>query len=129
MQTNSFSATMVSPFPKHSIDRQECAIFVDKHGEPSRTDVINWHGRATAVQVIGTVYVIAFDTSFMEIWRCDSEIRLVQVIPGRDIQLIGKEEERKDLGMGPATGHFRKLYVTMGHPERFHVQIVLALSL
>jgi hypothetical protein len=101
---------------------------MDKYGEPSRADVINWHGRATAVQVIGTVYIIALDTSFIKIWRCDSKFRLVQVIPSRDIGLIGREEEREDLGMGLTTGHFRKVYVAMGHPERFDRQIVLELS-
>jgi hypothetical protein len=123
---------MVSP-PQCSTDAPECAIYVDKHGEVCRAKVINWHGKPKAVQVIGGKYVLAFDTSFIEIWRCDGEfqdggVMLVQIIPGRDVRMIGKEEEREDLGLGPATGYFDKAYVAMGHPERTDRQIVLELS-
>ena len=111
----------------------ECAIYVDKHGEVSRAKVINWHGKPKAIQVIGGKYVLAFDTSFIEIWRCDGEfqdggVMLVQIIPGRDVRMIGKEEEREDLGLGPATGYFDKAYVAMVHPERSDRQIVIELS-
>jgi len=53
---------------------------------------------------------------------------LVQIIPGRDVRMIGKEEEREDLGLGPATGYFDKAYVAMVHPERSDRQIVIELS-
>ena len=42
--------------------------------------------------------------------------------------MIGKEEEREDLGLGPATGYFDKAYVAMVHPERSDRQIVIELS-
>ena len=78
-------------------------------------------------------YVIAFDTSFIEIWRCDAEfgdggVSLAQIIPGRDVRMIGKEEQKADLGLGPSTGYFDRVYVAMGHPERADRQIVVELG-
>jgi hypothetical protein len=110
----------------------ECAIYVDKHGEVSRSKVINWHGKPRATQVIDGKYVLAFDTSFIEIWRCDGEfgdggVSLVQVIPGRDIRMVGKEEKKADLGLGPGTGYYDRVYVAMGHPERGDRQVVVEL--
>lgn len=110
----------------------ECAIYVDKHGEVSRSKVINWHGKPRATQVIDGKYVLAFDTSFIEIWRCDGEfgdggVSMVQVIPGRDIRMVGKEEKKADLGLGPGTGFYDRVYVAMGHPERGDRQIIVEL--
>jgi hypothetical protein len=110
----------------------ECAIYVDKHCEVSRSKIINWHGKPRTTQVIDGKYVLAFDPSFIEVWRCDGEfgeggVSLVQIIPGRDIRLIGKEEKKADLGLGPGTGYYDRVYVAMGHPERADRQIVLEL--
>jgi hypothetical protein len=118
--------------PNNPPDLLECAIYVDKHGEISRSKVINWHGKPRATQVIDGKYVIAFDTSFIEIWRCDGEfgeggVSLVQIIPGRDVRMIGKEEKKADLGLGPGTGYYDRVYVAMGHPERADRQIVVEL--
>ena len=131
MTKNSSSATTVSPLSTPP-DSLECAIYVDKHGEISRSKVINWHGKPRATQVIDGKYVIAFDTSFIEIWRCDGEfgeggVSLVQIIPGRDVRMIGKEEKKADLGLGPGTGYYDRVYVAMGHPERADRQIVVEL--
>jgi|SRR5579859_5934254 len=111
----------------------ECAIYVDKHGDVSRSKIINWHGKPRTTQVIDGKWVLAFDTSFIEVWRCDGEfgeggVCLVQIIPGRDVRMIGKEEQRADLGLGPATGYFDRVYVAMAHPERGDRQIVVELK-
>jgi len=103
----------------------ECAIYVDHHGEISRSKVINWNGKPHATQVIGGKYVIAFDTSFIEIWRCDERfeeggMRVVQIIPGRDVRMIGNEQQV------PADGI---VYVAMGHPETLDRDIVVELAL
>jgi hypothetical protein len=118
------------PLKKIQVLTSECAIYVDNYGEVSRSKIINWHGKPRATQVIDGKYVLAFDTSFIEIWRCDGEfgeggVSLVQVVPGRDIRMIGKEEKKADLGLGPGTGYFDRVYVAMGHPERGDRQIVV----
>jgi len=51
----------------------------------------------------------------------------VQIIPGRDVRMIGKEEQKADLGLGPGTGYYDRVYVAMGHPERSDRQIVVEL--
>jgi len=113
---------------------KECAIYVDNTGEVSRSKVINWHGKPKWTQVIEGRYVLAFDTSFIEIWRCDGEfgeggVSLVQIIPGRDVRMIGKEEKKADLGLGPGTGYYDRVYFAMNHPERSDRQIVVELVL
>lgn len=95
--------------------------------------MISWHGKPKATQVIDGKYVIAFDPSFVEIWRCGGDfqeggVSLVQIIPGRDVRMIGKEEKKADLGLGPGTGYYDRVYVAMGHPERGDRQIVVELS-
>ena len=52
----------------------------------------------------------------------------MQIIPGRDIRMIGKEEKKEDLGLGPGTGYYDRVYVAMGHPERIDRQIVMELT-
>ena len=99
----------------------------------SRSKIINWHGKPRATQVIDGKYVLAFDPSFIEIWRCDGDfgeggVCLVQIIPGRDIRMIGKEEKKADLGLGPGTGYYDRVYVAMGHPERTDRQIVVEMA-
>lgn len=51
----------------------------------------------------------------------------MQVIPGRNVRMIGKEEEKTELGLGPATGYYDRVYVAMGHPEQIDRQIVVEL--
>jgi hypothetical protein len=41
--------------------------------------------------------------------------------------MIGKEEKKADLGLGPGTGLYDRVYVAMGHPERPDRQIVVEL--
>lgn len=41
--------------------------------------------------------------------------------------MIGKEEKKADLGLGPGTGYYDRVYVAMGHPERADRQIVVEL--
>lgn len=51
----------------------------------------------------------------------------MQIIPGRDVRMIGKEEQKAELGLGPGTGYYDRVYVAMGHPERADRQIVVEL--
>ena len=39
--------------------------------------------------------------------------------------MIGKEERKADLGLGPGTGYFDRVYVAMGHPERGDRHIIV----
>jgi len=58
---------------------------------------------------------LKFDASFIEIWQCDTEsVKLVEIIPGRDVRMNGKEQKADFEGP-----YFdRVLCVAMGHPER-----------
>jgi hypothetical protein len=99
----------------------------------SRSKIINWHGKPRATQVIDGKYVLAFDPRFIEIWRCDGDfqeggVSLVQIIHGRDIRLIGREEKKDGSGLElEPTGYFDRVYVAMEHPERLDRQIVVEL--
>jgi len=42
--------------------------------------------------------------------------------------MIGKEEKKADLGLGPGTGYYDRVYIAMAHPERTDRQIVVELA-
>ncbi|KAG6816279.1 hypothetical protein H0H87_007316 [Tephrocybe sp. NHM501043] len=66
----------------------EFGLYVDKHGEPSRTTggTVEWEGTAERV-ALHAPYVMIFDTRFIEI-RDLVTGRLVQIIPGNDVRCI-----------------------------------------
>jgi len=65
----------------------EFGLYVDKHGEPSRTfGTIEWEGTAEHV-ALHPPYILLFDSRFIEI-RHVSTGGLVQVIPGNDIHCL-----------------------------------------
>ena len=76
-------------------------------------------------------YVLAFHPSFIEIWRCDGEsgvdmpASLVQIIPGRDIRMIGKQDRTTD----GSSGYCDRVLVAMRHPELVDRQMVFELSI
>lgn len=65
----------------------EFGLYVDKHGEPSRSlSTIEWEGTAEQV-AIHPPYVLLFDSRFIEV-RHISTGRLAQIIPGNDIHCL-----------------------------------------
>ena len=64
----------------------ECAVYVNKHGDVSRGVVMEFVGRAKSACLHGQ-YLILFDDDFVEI-RDAQNGRLKQVIAGRDIRML-----------------------------------------
>ena len=64
----------------------ECAVYVNKHGDVSRGVVMEFVGRAKSACLYGQ-YLILFDDDFVEI-RDSQNGRLKQVIAGKDIRML-----------------------------------------
>ena len=65
----------------------EFGLYVNRHGEPSRSiGTIEWEGTAERV-AYHPPYVLLFDSRFIEIRHVETG-RLVQIIPGNDIRCI-----------------------------------------
>ncbi|RDX54148.1 Dbl-like domain-containing protein [Lentinus brumalis] len=65
----------------------EFGLYVDRHGDPSRTNgTIEWEGTAEHV-AWHPPYVLLFDSRFIEIRHVETG-RLAQIIPGNDVRCI-----------------------------------------
>ena len=71
---------------------EECAVYVDNHGEVSRSVVLEFVGRARAAALYGQ-YLVLFDNDFIEIRNAENG-RLRQVIAGKEIRCL-------DYGVSP----------------------------
>jgi len=65
---------------------EDCAVYVNKHGDISRSVVMEFVGRARSACLYGQ-FLILFDDDFVEI-RDAMNGRLKQVIAGRDIKML-----------------------------------------
>ena len=65
---------------------EECAVYVNKHGDVSRGVVMEFVGRAKTACLYGQ-YLILFDDDFVEI-RNAMNGRMKQVIAGKDIKML-----------------------------------------
>ncbi len=65
---------------------EECAVYVNKHGDVSRGVVMEFVGRAKTACLYGQ-YLILFDDDFVEI-RNAMNGRMKQVIAGKDIRML-----------------------------------------
>ena len=65
---------------------EECAVYVNKHGDVSRGVVMEFVGRAKSACLYGQ-YLILFDDTFVEI-RNAMNGRMKQVISGKDIKML-----------------------------------------
>ncbi len=78
----------------------EFGLYVDRHGDPSRTNgTIEWEGTAEHV-AWHPPYVLLFDSRFIEIRHVETG-RLAQIIPGNDVRCIW--DGRGVTGAPPAT--------------------------
>ncbi|EKM81602.1 hypothetical protein AGABI1DRAFT_54457, partial [Agaricus bisporus var. burnettii JB137-S8] len=65
----------------------EFGVYVDKHGDPSRSaGTIEWEGTAERV-ALHHPYILLFDSRFIEVRHVETG-RLAQIIPGNDIRCI-----------------------------------------
>ncbi|KAF2759073.1 hypothetical protein EJ05DRAFT_509942 [Pseudovirgaria hyperparasitica] len=99
---------------------EECAVYVNKYGEISRSVIMEFVGKAKSAALYGP-YVVLFDPNFVEIRNAQNG-RLRQVIAGRDVKLLD------DALSGGTAGH-RTIKVCMQHPEVERSQIVVELLL
>lgn len=65
---------------------EECAVYVNKHGDVSRGVVMEFVGKATSACLYGQ-HLILFDDDFVEI-RNAMNGRMKQVIAGKDIKML-----------------------------------------
>jgi hypothetical protein len=100
---------------------EECAVYVDRHGEISRSLVPEFAGKAKTAAMYD-MHLVLFHSDFVEV--CNAQTgRLEQVIAGRDVRCL-------DFGVA-ATGQDgqRTLKFTMEHPETADCQLVLEMVL
>ena len=99
---------------------EECAVYVNKHGDISRSVIMEFVGRAKSAALYGP-YVLLFDTDFVEIRNAQNG-RLRQVIAGREVKCLD------DTLVGGTAGK-RTVKVAMQHPEYEKVQLIVELVL
>ncbi|KAL0258151.1 Rho guanine nucleotide exchange factor [Diplodia seriata] len=91
---------------------EECAVYVNKHGDVSRSVIMEFVGKAKAAALYGP-YVLLFDPDFVEVRNAQNG-RLRQVIPGRDVKCLDD-----GLGLG---GHWVQPGANNGQAAPQHVQ-------
>ncbi|KAF1988900.1 hypothetical protein K402DRAFT_22308 [Aulographum hederae CBS 113979] len=108
---------------------EECAVYINKLGEISRSVIMEFVGKAKAAAVYGP-YVLLFDHDFVEV-RNALNGRLRQVISGRDVRCLDDGLGGQNSGgqAQPASGKRRSVKVGMQHPEIEKCQIVVELVL
>ncbi|EWC48131.1 hypothetical protein DRE_02710 [Drechslerella stenobrocha 248] len=99
---------------------EECGVYVNKHGDVSRSVIMEFVGKAKA-SAHYPPYVLLFDQDFVEIRDADNG-RLRQVIAGRDARCL-------DDGQGGGSAGQRTIKLAMVHPESDTRQIVVELLL
>ena len=97
---------------------EECAVYVNKYGDVSRSVVMEFVGRAREASLVGG-YLVLFDQDFVEV-RDALNGRLKQVVAGKDVRCL-------DSGRG-SSGE-RSVKVAMSHPDNERSQIVVELVL
>jgi hypothetical protein len=129
---------------------EECAVYVNKHGDVSRGVVMEFVGKANAACLYEQQYLILFDEDFVEI-RDAQNGRLKQIIAGRGVRMLddggggingqqagstGAAQQPAQLG-GGANGLGlqgygaapKRVKVAMQHPEEPRSQVVVELVL
>ena len=97
---------------------EEVGIYVNKHGDVSRSVVLAFVGRARQACLVGGMFLLLFDAGggYVEV-RNAFNGRLRQMVSGRDVRLL-------DDG---ANGVHSRVKLCMQHPEYERCQIVLEL--
>ncbi|KAF2721096.1 hypothetical protein K431DRAFT_76270 [Polychaeton citri CBS 116435] len=115
---------------------QNCAVYVNKHGEVSRSVIMEFVGNAQTAALYGA-YLILFDNDFVEIRNAQNG-RLKQIIAGREIKCLDDGGSTINLrgAANGATGNGLPVYsqsptvkLVMQHPELERTQIVAELLL
>ncbi|KAF1970615.1 hypothetical protein BU23DRAFT_473422 [Bimuria novae-zelandiae CBS 107.79] len=99
---------------------QECAVYVNKLGDISRSVIMEFVGKANSAAMYGP-YVLLFDPDFIEIRNAQNG-RLRQVISGRDVKCL-------DDGLSGGSSHNRTIKLSLQHPQQERCQVVVELVL
>lgn len=97
---------------------EECAVYVNKHGDISRSVIMEFVGKAKSAAMYGK-YVLLFDPDFVEIRNAENG-RLRQVISGRDVKCL-------DDGLSGGSSGNRTIKLSLQHPQQEKCQIVVEL--
>jgi hypothetical protein len=117
---------------------EDCAVYVDKHGEISRTLIMEYSGKqkkAKGATMFGQ-YLLLFNEDYVEVRNAENG-RLRQIIAGRDVRCLDYGFRGPTGGSsGPGvpvqpTGGDSKgtVKICMSHPEVQGGQIVLEMLL
>lgn len=116
---------------------EKCAVYINKHGDVSRSVIMSFVGRAKSAALYGP-YLILFDNDFVEV-RNSENGRLKQIIAGREVRCLddggGGTVGGGSINPGvvngvPALGAGSKtVKLAMQHPENDKIQIVVELVL
>ncbi|KAK4889818.1 Rho guanine nucleotide exchange factor [Elasticomyces elasticus] len=118
-----------------------CAVYVNKHGEVSRSVIMDFVGNAQSAALYGA-YLVLFDNDFVEIRNAQNG-RLKQIIAGREIKCLDDGGSMAASGAangsnanapngsanGPTAAINRTVKFVMQHPEAERTQIVVELLL
>lgn len=116
---------------------EKCAVYVNKHGDVSRSVIMNFVGRARCAALYGA-YLVLFDSDFVEVRNAQNG-RLKQIIAGRDVKCLddggGGTISGGSLNSGVVNGvaalgaGSRTVKLVMQHPETDRMQVVVELVL
>ncbi|KAF6827663.1 rho guanyl nucleotide exchange factor [Colletotrichum plurivorum] len=123
---------------------EDCAVYVDKHGDVSRTLIMEYSGKqkkATSATMYGQ-YLLLFNGDYVEVRNAENG-RLRQIIAGRDVRCLdfgvrgptggnasGSNQNNWLSGQTPAAEDSKgTVKISMSHPEQHGVQIVLEMLL
>lgn len=114
-----------------------CAVYVNKHGDVSRSVIMEFVGQATNAALYGA-YLVLFNEDFVEIRNAQNG-RLKQIIAGREIKCLddgtnwsangGATPQTNGIVNGPTASAGRTLKLVMQHPEQEKNQVVVELLL
>lgn len=98
---------------------EEVGIYVNKHGDVSRSVVMEFVGKAKQAVLYGGMYLVLVDQGggFVEV-RNAVNGRLRQVVSGKDVRLL-------DDGMAGGGGSRGSVKICMQHPEWERCQVVV----
>ena len=110
----------------------QCAVYVNNHGEVSRSVIMEFVGTAASAALYGA-YLILFDTDFVEIRNAQNG-RLKQIIAGREVKMLdggGSWSSAPVAGSGVSgpVVNGRTVKLVMQHPEAEKTQVVVELLL
>lgn len=124
---------------------EDCAVYVDKHGDVSRTLIMEYTGKqkkARGATMYGQ-YLLLFNEDYVEVRNADNG-RLRQIIAGRDVHVIDfgirgptggnatqTLQAHGQSGQMPTAGDTSKatVKIAMAHPEVSGKQIILEMLL